>query len=364
MKKNKPKYRNCMEERRVELLKQHYDYDEQTKTFDIVLHYAKASDLFNESLDLIKKKMMKEEVVEQIADLLTDIPNGYKAELSLVIDDYENIPYQEILDAFHNVINVRFSRYKGANIRRYHKVGILVVIGAFLIALMIAGETLSWWGGETVDGRLISYMLDVAGCVLIWEGLYSALLEKTQDAVLGYALSRRLSSVGLYFNDGSDEAVLSEKNGEVLIIQREPLAKKTGAMFLYLSGFFLIGAGVVGIMLHAPSMVELVRLNGGLAIAFSLAELIFSAFLCGLGLLAIKMFNEDYRFFILTAIITVILGVFAVLSVVSLFFGKNKPVSIVTAIVSLVAMIFYVVGFALSTHYHKADIKRTLSQNK
>ena len=170
-------YRNCQQERRVELLKEQYDFDEATKTFDIVLHFPRASDIFDERLDLLRKRVMKDEILEMVANLLSDVPKGYKADLSLVIDDYEDVPAGEILDAFHNVLKFRFNRFQDAKRKKYHKVGALVLIGVFLIALMILGEVMQWWGGETIQGRLLSYVIDTAGCVLIWEGLYSAIFD-------------------------------------------------------------------------------------------------------------------------------------------------------------------------------------------
>lgn len=360
----KRKYRDCYEERRVELLKKYYEFDEATKTFDIVLHFEKASDIFNERYDLLKKRIMKEEIVEEAARLISDVPKGYKAELSLVIDDYEDIHYEEILEAFHNVLDIRLIRFKGARRRKYHKVAILVLIGMSLIALMILGEVMRWWGGETMEGRLLSYFLDTAGCVLIWEGLYSALLERTPDGVLGYALSQRLSAIGLYHNDDSDEALASERNGEVVMIERDKLGKKAGSTFLYLSGFFLVGAGVIGVMLRAPLLANIIAASGELALVIALLEIVSSFFLCGLGFLAIKMFNENYRYFILTVIATVVVLGLVILSFVSLFLRGTSPAHIISSVASLAAMILYVIGFGLSTYHHHKDIARTIRRGK
>ena len=142
----KNRYRNAVEERRVELLQKYYDFDETTKTFDIVLHFRRASEIFDERYDLMKKRVMKDDILEEVATRIHDIPKGYKAELSLVIDDYEDISYEEILEAFHSVLNFRVIRFKRTRRRKYHKVGALVLIGMALIALMILGEILQWWG--------------------------------------------------------------------------------------------------------------------------------------------------------------------------------------------------------------------------
>ena len=358
------KYRDSLEERQVELLKQYYEYDETTKTFDIVLHFSSANEIFSERHDLLKKRVMKEEIVEEAAGLINDVPKGYKAELSLVIDDYEGIPCEEILEAFHNVLNIRVIRFKKERRRKYQKVGALVLIGMSLIALMILGEVMKWWGGESMEGRLVSYALDTAGCVLIWEGLYSALLERTSEAALGHAISSKLSSIGLYHNDGSDQALLTERNGDVVMIEKEKLSKKAGSTFLYLSGFFLVGVGVIRILLRAPALASIIAEYPAFIIFAAVMELVASCLLCGLGFLAITMFNENYRYFILTSIATVFLLLLVVLSFVSLFLGSANASTIISASISLAVMILYAIGFGLSAYHHRDDIKRTLHPGK
>lgn len=38
--------------------------------------------------------------------------------------------------------------------------------------------------------------------------------------------------------------------------------------------------------------------------------------------------------------------------------------SIITFVANLIAIILYVIGFALATYHHKADIKRTLQRKR
>ena len=358
------KYRDHIEQRRVEMLQQYYAFDEETKTFDVTLHFESAHDLFNEHLNLMKKRVMKDEVVEEVASLLRDIPKGYKAKLSLAIDDYGDIPYEEILDAFHNALNLRLTRFHLTQRKKFYKVGTLMLIGTFLIALMILGEILHWWGGEAIEGRLVSYLLDTAGCVLIWEGLYSALLERDKDASLGYVLSSRLSSIALYQKDTSGQALWTENKDDVVVVDRPSRGKNAGSICLYLSGFFLAGVGVIGILLRAPLLAEIISVSGVMAAVAALLELLSSFFLCGLGFLAIMMYRENYRYFILTSIISVFLLALVILSFVSLFLATGSMVNVITSVASLLAMILFVIGFGLSTYYHRHDIVKTFRKNQ
>ena len=358
-------YRNSFDERRVELLKEHYDFNEETKVFDIALHYQKTSDLFVESFDLNKKKMMKSEIVEQIGDLLNDIPTGYKAEFSIVIDDYEGISHQEILDAFNNALKFRATRFKVDNKRKYQKVGILILTGLFFIALMILGEILSWWSSEgSANSRLIAYLLDTLGCVLIWEGLYSALVERTEAVALGYRLSTRIKSIGLYRNDNSEQALISEGGDVIFSINRDKRGKVVGSMFLFVSGFALVGSGILNFMFTLPTLISglSVTNNNVVLVLMFVLQVIFSISLVGLGFLAIEVFNENYRHFILIAVFSSLMLVFLIIFTTLLFIAGPSAQEVVTASISIAVMILYIVGFALTAYHRKEDISKAVKK--
>lgn len=76
------------------------------------------------------------------------------------------------------------------------------------------------------------------------------------------------------------------------------------------------------------------------------------------------MFNENYRYFILTVIATVVVLGLVILSFVSLFLRGTSPAHIISSVASLVAMILYVIGFGLSTYHHRQDIARTIRCGK
>ena len=168
-KKNKNPYRNIPVKHRLEVLKRHHDYDEQTRTFNIVLHFEHASDLFEAHLDQSKLPMMNNEMVDLISDQLSYIPSGYKADFSLVIDDFEDYKPDEVLSAFNEQIRFLNSLFELENKKHLTKIGVLLTVGLFFIVVTIAGEVDGWWADTDVSLRLINYFLDTLGCVLIWK---------------------------------------------------------------------------------------------------------------------------------------------------------------------------------------------------
>ncbi|MBQ4254711.1 MAG: hypothetical protein II721_01775, partial [Bacilli bacterium] len=133
-----------------------------------------------------------------------------------------------------------------------------------------------------------------------------------------------------------------------------------GSICLYLSGFFLIGSGVIGILLTAPTFASVLASNMSLGIVLAVMRFISSSLLCGLGVLAVKMYNENYRYFVLTAVVATVIAALVILTFVSMFVTQTSPSNIIASTASLVAMILYSVGFALSSFHNFSDIKRTL----
>lgn len=93
-------YRTIPVKHRLEVLRKRYGYDEESKTFDIVLHYERVSDLFKMRQDHAKVPMMNSDVLDMISDQRAYIPNGFKAKFSPVIDDFEDYNPKIILSAF------------------------------------------------------------------------------------------------------------------------------------------------------------------------------------------------------------------------------------------------------------------------
>ncbi len=59
-----------------------------------------------------------------------------------------------------------------------------------------------------------------------------------------------------------------------------------------------------------------------------------------------------------------IVGVLAIISVASLFFGYMTPTSAIVSTLTLTVTVLYVVGFILFSRQHWMDIKRTIRRKE
>ena len=172
------------EEQTIRALKRYYPLNEDTHTFEIALRYEKASDLFEENTDTLEKaSRVSDSITDRMSEILDDIPNGYSADVSIRVDDYEGYSSEQLMDGLKDTLFLRHRRFLREATRNGLKTGGLLVAGIVMILILTIGKQIGWWGGEDTISEILTYMLDTLGCVLIWEGLTMAFLEEPDEYV-------------------------------------------------------------------------------------------------------------------------------------------------------------------------------------
>ena len=352
MKKKNP-YRSLSIKRRLELLKRHYDYDEATKTFDIVLHYQTADELFDAHFDLTKLPVIDDAVIDTVSDMLDYIPMGYKAEFSLVIDDYGKHDPSSVLSAFNEALRIRYDLYQAESKRHGTKIGILMLFGLFFIVVTIVGEVDGWWKETDVSLRLINYFLDTLGCVLIWEGIYAALLDPNELLSFGGKLTHRMGGLGIYGSE-SDNPLCSETDGVIASLLRNDFRKRAGSMCLLISAFGFFLTGITDVIVGISPLVAAIEAGQNLALPI-LGPLATLVICIALGLLTFRLFYEDYRWFILNIVANVLFLFMIGLEIYFLCSGKVSGGEIVSDALMLAVLVLYIIGFAITSVLHWKD---------
>ena len=236
------------EEQTIRTLKRYYPLNEATNTFEIALHYEKASDLFEENTDTLEKvSRISDSITDRMSEMLDDIPNGYSADVSIRIDDYEGYSSEQLMDGIKDTLFFRHRRFLREVTQNGLKTGSLMVAGIVMILILTIGKQIGWWGGEDTVSEILTYMLDTLGCVLIWEGLYMAFLEEPEEYVFERKISVKISSICFYQeNKGRVAASESRENIAALMeINRKKLLMKR---LLLISGFSLICVTVAWVL--------------------------------------------------------------------------------------------------------------------
>lgn len=257
-------------EKTAERLSRHYPLNKKTRSFQIALRYDKASDLFDANVDPHgMPPRISDDITDQLARMLDDIPEGYSVDFIFTVDDFEDYTSEQIMDGINDALYFRHLRYRRQTTRKGIKTGALLVVGILLILILNIGKQIGWWGGEGDNiSEILIYLLDTFGCVLIWEGLYNAFVEEPEELSFERTMSRKISSISLY-DENEDKALATESSrsisaiytgGEenaaaaaggkrhVYTVMMKNQEKKITRGLLLVSGFSLIGLGLASVM--------------------------------------------------------------------------------------------------------------------
>ena len=341
-------------ETRLELLKKHYVYHEVDKSFDIVLHYEKVSDILNKQISSISNvPIMNDEFLLNITDILDYIPNGYHVHISLEIDDYEGYKEKTIMESFNDMLEFGRVKYNSNNRKKFFKVALILAIGLVLLSFGIFAGFEEWWhlfDKEEFIGQLLLSFLEIAGWVFCWEAVSIIFLEDNDDMKKGSAVIKKLSSFSLL---GKNKEELIEEESEQIykiLVKQTPL-QRAGYLFFIFSGFAFMGlASMVAIRLITTMSVSFQALGLGL----TLLNWVWIILLFIGGLFAVKIYfgKEKYRLPAgIFALINLIYGV--VIIIVSCL--NNLDVSLIsTNIISIVIESAYCIGFFFTLEYKKS----------
>ena len=104
------------DEQTIRTLTRYYPLNEETNSFEIALHYEKASDLFEENTDTFERpSRISDSITDRMSEVLDDIPKGYSADISIRVDDYEGYSPAQLMIG---IKDVRFSIIADSSMKR------------------------------------------------------------------------------------------------------------------------------------------------------------------------------------------------------------------------------------------------------
>ena len=336
------------EEQTIRALKRYYPLNEETNTFEIALRYEKASDLFEENTDTLEKAArISDSITDRMSEMLDDIPNGYSADVSIRVDDYEGYSSEQLMDGIKDALFFRHRRFLREATRNGLKTGVLLVAGIVMILILTIGKQIGWWDGDDTVSEILTYLLDTLGCVLIWEGLYMAFVEDPEEYVFERKISRKVSSIRFY-QENNDRAAASENRESIsalMAINRKKLLTKR---LLLIGGFSLIcltAAWVLqtlGIIINPEKFGEKVTVE--LILDMLVALLVGAA-----GVLSLRAYEEKLRNSPLVLVLAAFILYPIVYAFITLFREGSTlaPIETILVILILAAGLTFLVGYGM-----------------
>lgn len=356
-KNNSRKLSDADEEQAVRTLTKYYPLNEETNAFEITLRYEKASDLFDASAGTLTPKI-SEEVTDHMSDLLEDIPKGYKADFSIRVDDYEGYSSGLLMAGINDALFFRHRRFFRDMIQKGMTTGILLLAGVVMILVLTIGKQIGWWGGDDTVSEILTYMLDTLGCVLIWEGLYNALVEKPEAFVFEQTISRKVRSISFYQAD-EGSAAASESIESIAALTSSNRKKLRTKRLLLLSGFALICLAIawvlqtLGIIIKPENFGE--KVTEELILDMLVAPLIGAVGILSLRAYESKLPNTPYTSLFAAIILYPIVNAFLILFGAK---GNLAPTETILAVSVILAGLTFIVAYTTNYIQHELDIRQ------
>lgn len=172
----------------VELLKRLFELDEENKVFDIRLKLDNLDPLVDKSISTEKNLVLNEEADGFILHYLSDIPSGYKCNMTLQIADYEGYSKDAVKDAFKESLNLNRIRFKKEDRRK--KLLVLIMTIAGLLLVVLSKTVFSSLFQNPTANAIVIEMLDIAGWVFLWEAVTVLFLNPSEILRKGLYLLR------------------------------------------------------------------------------------------------------------------------------------------------------------------------------
>lgn len=335
-------------EEQVKLLKRYYKLDEKRKTFDVVFHFEKASDLFDENIESISSPKMKDEIIGKIVNVIEDIPRGYKGDISLVVDDYEHYDKQQILDSFNDLLLLNRYRYNRESKSKWFKVAFLILTGVLLLFLVNLCRINNFWGmldDSEIAKDVILAITEISGWVFIWESVSIIFLQKSGIIRNGAVMISKISSIALYQGD-SDKALVKETTQQIAKnLIADDATKRIGSLLLMFAGFAMVAVGFM----------QLINLISDFTVGDNVAASILTLFGgiigtltgVGAGLFALLLYRGREEFKIPVIIVASIELTILIAGITSMILFGVSVSDLVLTILAILVHVGYVVGMVL-----------------
>ena len=336
------------EEQAIRTLARYYPLNEETNTFEITLHYEKASDLFEENTDPLEKaSRISDSITDRMSEVLDDIPDGYSADVSIRVDDYKGYSSEQLMDGIKDALFFRHRRFLHESTQNGLKIGGLIVAGIVMFLILTVGRQIGWWSGDDTVSEIVAFMLDTLGTVLIWEGFNRAFVDEPEEYVFERKISRKVSSISFY-QDNKDRAAVRESReslSALMAINRKELITKR---LLLIGGFSLIclmAAWVLqtlGIIINPDIFGEKVTLE-------LILDMLVAIVVGAAGVLSLLAYEGKLRNSPIVLIFAAVILYPIVSSFIILFRGGSTlaPIEAILAIFIIVAGLTFLTGYGM-----------------
>lgn len=346
----------------ISLLREYYAYDEGKKTFTIPITYDKAEDLLDSDvMDPHNHPKFKKEAMENVKEILLNLPTGTKADIQLRIEDYQGYDPDVLLSSFGEAIKLNQHRSRLEQKRSGLTATVLALIGGAILFVYIFGRFNGWYGEEGVSMSydFITEVLDIVAWVFLWEAVSVLFLYGDDYRSINAGLFIKINMIGFY--DKTGEKLLSH---EFMMdeVKRNSVAKKwelIGKNMILLASVAMLMSGAFAIFNCVYTMIAFhfddAQLETILVVALCIGALVGVLFIM-LGLGGIFHYLDRQKLTKFTFVTVIVLGVLLLTYLVSsIVSGQAEQIS--SMAFSIVIYLIFASGYFLSLFFSREKKK-------
>ena len=336
-------------QRLLDLLSKYYEIDNDNKVIKIELYYEKASELFETDVVTKETPKFKTEILARISELLESVPENYKVDFAIKVDDYEGYKVDNVVESFKDQLEMfNFQIYKVKSGRLLTAVILaLVSVGILFVRQFLLNQ------GVIDDSVLLTEMLDITAWVFLWEGVSTIFLRSDEYRDVSFRIINHLKSFTLYDKNNNCLSSIEQeqiKKEWVNISRKEKNARK----ILLIAGAISFAAGIITILNLVPEFFkDGVNWNNFLMTSIPSIAAGVIGIIGGIG--ACSLYCESGKFQKAVPVVAYIYLIFDII-VTSLviysftqekFTAKEMAVSIINVIIVIGSSIIYFIGYRL-----------------
>lgn len=335
----------------VERLKQYYPYNEEERVFTIPYHYERLDEILDKTNLASKKPKADYKVLKDIEGSLNGIPNGYKADIEITIDDYQGRNCGFVMNALRDITNEKQFIATKENEKNSIKAGIITLVGVFCIILSFAGDYFNWWGASnSVVNNTITGFLNVYAVVFIWEAVNMTVIRGNPFIKDHINLLKKMRYFIIKDNNGKEIKELLNDIDYSFSNFRFRAISNTSLMFCSFAFFGL-------------TMLRLIRYFSAFFIMhyeiptyeLSLTPALLSL-MCVLGAFGILIYKGYLKFLLPSLIISIALFATCIVNLVLVIINQNSQEAFVASIAFLVVSFIYIIGLIIKYYLFKKSI--------
>lgn len=341
---------SLQEKRQLELIRKYFPVDEKNRLVTVRLFYEKAGDLFEENIGKVESPFLKPDLFNKLQEIISEMPIGYRVDVHLRIDNYEDYTPKEIADNISDTMELNHFRNEKSKRRKWVTSAFLIIVGILILFLMGYGSANEWFG-EGENASLITEVLDIAAWVFIWEAVTILLVEPSENFVSRIGYIGRINSFSFYQGNNAEPLYREDFRSDY----RKKFENSTRVK-KFISALFLIAGGlevIIGFNMIFVSSIHFFQQGQTEITAYAyVASLISALFQILAGISASECYLNQGKLRKLSPIFATFALVMVIILLVNGLFVSRTGQFWVNNWFALAINIIYIIGYLIYRNNH------------